>query len=40
MASLSGKLMTLPDDTTVYPGHGLPSTIGEERRSNPYVNTD
>ncbi|MDR3184586.1 MAG: MBL fold metallo-hydrolase [Prevotellaceae bacterium] len=37
MESLSKKLMLLPDDTVVYPGHGLPSTIGEEKRSNPYV---
>jgi glyoxylase-like metal-dependent hydrolase (beta-lactamase superfamily II) len=37
MASLTRKLMALPDDTVVYPGHGLPSTIGEERHSNPYI---
>jgi glyoxylase-like metal-dependent hydrolase (beta-lactamase superfamily II) len=37
MESLSTKLMTLPDDTAVYPGHGAPSTIGEERRNNPYL---
>jgi glyoxylase-like metal-dependent hydrolase (beta-lactamase superfamily II) len=37
MESLSGKLMLLPDDTAVYPGHGLPSTIGDERRNNPYI---
>jgi glyoxylase-like metal-dependent hydrolase (beta-lactamase superfamily II) len=37
MQSLATKLMPLPDDTVVYPGHGLPSTIGEERRSNPYI---
>lgn len=37
MESLA-KLMTLPDDTVVYPGHGLPSTIGDERRGNPYIN--
>jgi len=31
------KLMTLPDHLKVYPGHGSASTIGEERRSNPFL---
>jgi len=31
-------LMTLPDDMTIYPGHGPTTTIGAERRSNPYIN--
>jgi glyoxylase-like metal-dependent hydrolase (beta-lactamase superfamily II) len=37
MESLSRKLMPLPDDTVVYPGHGPASTIGQERRHNPYI---
>lgn len=31
------KLYTLGDDITVLPGHGPPTTIGEERRTNPFV---
>lgn len=35
--SIKEKLYTLPDNTTVYPGHGPETTIGEERKSNPFV---
>jgi len=31
------RLLTLPDDTTVYPGHGPATTIGRERCSNPFL---
>ncbi len=31
------KLMTLPDSTVVYCGHGLSTTIGSERLHNPYL---
>jgi len=37
MESLLTKLMALPDDTLVYPGHGFPTTIGQERHSNPFL---
>lgn len=35
--SIRKKLMVLPDDTVIYPGHGRETTIGAERRDNPYV---
>ena len=35
--SIKTKLLTLPDDTVVYSGHGPATTIGEERRTNPFL---
>ncbi|MFN7686949.1 MAG: MBL fold metallo-hydrolase [Sphingobacteriales bacterium] len=35
--SIQQVMYTLPDDTVVYSGHGLSTTIGEEKRSNPFV---
>lgn len=37
MDSIHTKLMVLPDDTRVYPGHGPDTTIGTERRANPFL---
>jgi len=37
MDSIHNKLMVLPDDTRVYPGHGPDTTIGTERRANPFL---
>jgi glyoxylase-like metal-dependent hydrolase (beta-lactamase superfamily II) len=31
------RLLALPDETAVYPGHGPATTIGRERRSNPFL---
>jgi glyoxylase-like metal-dependent hydrolase (beta-lactamase superfamily II) len=30
-------LLTLPDEVTVYPGHGEPTTIGYEKKNNPFL---
>ena len=35
--SIRTKLLSLPEDTVVYPGHGEPTTIGEEAAANPFV---
>lgn len=37
LASIREQLYTLPDDTVVYPGHGPATTIGYEKRNNPFV---
>jgi len=37
LRSIREVLFALPDDTVVYPGHGPATTIGTERRSNPWV---
>ena len=36
--SINSKLLTLPDDTLVYPGHGPESFIGYEKQRNPFLN--
>lgn len=35
--SIKNKLMKLPADTVVYPGHGPATTIGREAVSNPFL---
>ncbi|TAG57909.1 MAG: MBL fold metallo-hydrolase [Runella slithyformis] len=38
MNSIKTKFLMLPDDYTVYPGHNEPTTIGYERKNNPFLN--
>jgi glyoxylase-like metal-dependent hydrolase (beta-lactamase superfamily II) len=36
--AIKEQLFTLPDDTQFIPGHGPMSTIGHEKKTNPFVN--
>jgi glyoxylase-like metal-dependent hydrolase (beta-lactamase superfamily II) len=35
--SIRDHLFVLPDETVVYPGHGPTTTVGRERRTNPFL---
>jgi len=37
LASIRSQILTLPDDFAVFPGHGEASTVGDERRGNPFL---
>ncbi len=37
LKSIRDKIFSLPDDLVIYPGHGPTTTIGSEKRTNPYV---
>ena len=37
LESIQYRIMTLPDETRLYPGHGRETTVGVERRDNPYA---
>jgi glyoxylase-like metal-dependent hydrolase (beta-lactamase superfamily II) len=36
IASVRAKILSFPDETVVYPGHGPETTVGRERRTNPF----
>ena len=36
LESIHSKIFTLPDDTVIYPGHGLETTIGKEKKTDFY----
>lgn len=38
VTSIERQLFTLPDEMVVWPGHGGPTTVGAEKRGNPFVN--
>jgi glyoxylase-like metal-dependent hydrolase (beta-lactamase superfamily II) len=37
LTAIKTKLLTLPGDTAVYPGHGNATSIGEEKMLNPFL---
>ncbi len=37
MASIKTKIFTLDEDLRVFPGHGPPTTVGQEKNSNPFI---
>jgi hypothetical protein len=37
MRSISRHILTLPDDTELFNGHGPSTTVGRERRFNPFL---
>lgn len=37
ISSIKSKLLSLPDETTVHPGHGPTTSISEEKRNNPFL---
>jgi len=37
LRSIRHKLLAFPDKTPVFPGHGEPTTVGDERELNPFL---
>jgi len=37
ITNIKNKLLVLPENTIIYPGHGPSTTIGNEKRNNPYL---
>jgi len=37
MKGIIDKILPLPDETMIYPGHGPSTTVGEEKRNNPFL---
>lgn len=37
MSSIRERILTLPDETVLYPGHGHETTVGHERATNPFL---
>jgi glyoxylase-like metal-dependent hydrolase (beta-lactamase superfamily II) len=39
LKSIKEKIFTLSDDVIIYPGHGLPTTVGREKKFNPFISS-
>jgi hydroxyacylglutathione hydrolase len=37
LGSIRDEILSLADTTRLFPGHGSPTTVGEERRTNPFL---
>jgi glyoxylase-like metal-dependent hydrolase (beta-lactamase superfamily II) len=37
MASIQREILSLPDETTLFPGHGPTTSVGQERKTNPFL---
>jgi glyoxylase-like metal-dependent hydrolase (beta-lactamase superfamily II) len=37
VASIRERILVLPDETVLHPGHGPSTTVGRERRTNPFL---
>jgi len=37
VSTIKNKILTMPEETTVLPGHGPPTTVGQEKKANPFI---
>lgn len=37
LQSIESEIFSLPEETRLFPGHGLPTTVGDEKRLNPFL---
>lgn len=37
VSTIKNKILTMPEETTVLPGHGPPTTVGQEKEANPFI---
>lgn len=37
VSTIKNKILTMPEETTILPGHGPPTTVGQEKETNPFI---